>query len=110
MRVRFTEDAVAHIEGTYRVESFAKGQEFDGPFAQQLVDSGCPVEVVDPDGPGVDLDGDGVPEGSAHQVIDWVNEDGADRLTRAQAALDAENRKDEPRKGLTGDLGKILAG
>ena len=113
MRVRFTEDARAHIEGTYRVEDFKKGQEFDGPFAQQLLDSGCPVEVVEPleavepDGPGVDLDGDGVPEGSAHQILDWVAGDPA----RAQAALDAEHAKgDAARKVLTADLTKLIGG
>lgn len=67
------------------------------------------LEEAEPDGPGVDLDGDGVPEGNAHQVVDWVNEDGADRIARAQLALDAENAKgDTARKGLTADLQKIL--
>lgn len=61
-------------------------------------------EAAEPDGPGVDEDGDGVPEGSAHQVLEWVAGDPG----RAQQALDAELAKPEPRKGLTADLQKII--
>lgn len=111
MRVRFTRDYAAHIEGSYRVENFKAGQEFDGPFAQQLLDCGCPVEVReapeqvvdDPDGPGVDLDGDGIPEGSAPQVLTWVGDD----IERANRALEAEQVKDKPRAGLITALTKL---
>lgn len=68
------------------------------------------VEEVDPDGAGVDEDGDGVPEGSARQVLEWVDAaDGEDRLERARLAREAELVKgDVGRKGLLADLGKIL--
>ncbi|MCW2900235.1 MAG: hypothetical protein JWO67_2500 [Streptosporangiaceae bacterium] len=107
MRVRFTEDSAIHVEGSYRVEDFKKGQEFDGELAGYLLRTGAPVEVVeddDPDGPGVDLDGDGVPEGSAKQVLDWVGED----ADKAKAALEAEQAKDKPRGGLVTSLTKLI--
>lgn len=106
MRVRFTENYTAHIEGQYRVDTFTAGQEFDGDFAQRLVDSGCPVEVLDedPDGPGVDTDGDGVPEGSAKQVLEWVGDD----KERAAMALDIEQAKgDNARSTLVASLTKL---
>lgn len=113
MRVRFTQDTAAYLADQYRVESFKKGQEFDGPFAQSLLDTGCPVEVLDeddPDGPGVDLDGDGVPEGSAPQVLDWVNAGGSEAAVkdRATLALTAEQAKEKPRSGLITSLTKLL--
>lgn len=70
------------------------------------------IEVVpdDPDGSGVDENGDGVPEGSAAQVVAWVQEgDGEERLDRARMAQEAELVKgDHARKGLLADLSKIL--
>lgn len=45
-----------------------------------------------------------VPSGSAKEVLDWVGDDEA----RAQEALDAEQAKDHPRKGLTSDLQDLL--
>jgi hypothetical protein len=59
----------------------------------------------DPDGPGVDLDGDGVPEGSAKQVLDWVAGD-KDKATQALAAEQAKG--DSARKGLLADLSKLV--
>lgn len=68
------------------------------------------VQPDDPDGSGVDENGDGVPEGSAAQVLAWVNEgDGEERLDRARMAQEAELVKgDNARKGLLADLGKIV--
>lgn len=115
MRVRFTRDYAAHIEGQYRVENFRAGQEFSGPYAAQLVAGGCPVEVLDaapapepepdddPDTDGADVDGDGVPDGSARQILDWVGED----PQRAAAAVTAEQGRDKPRAGLLAALAKL---
>lgn len=94
MRVRFTRDYTAHIEGQYRVDLFRKGDEFEGTFAQRLVDGGCPVEV---------LDGDGVPDGSAAEVLDWVGDD----ADRAGAALVVETARDKPRSTLIASLEKL---
>lgn len=112
MRVRFTSDYAAHIEGQYRVDQFVAGQEFDGPFAGQLLRAGCPVEVIEadpepePEGPAVDTDGDGVPDGSIKQVLAWVGDDAA----RAAAALAAETAKgDAARAGLLTALGRLTA-
>ena len=47
---------------------------------------------------------DEVPSGSAKEVLDWVGDD----KDRAQRAYDAEQAKDEPRKGLSSDLEDLL--
>jgi hypothetical protein len=115
MRVRFTQDYAAYLADQYRIENFKKGQEFTGPFCQQLIDIGCPVETVeedDPEGPGVDLDGDGVPEGSAAQVTDWVTEgdDETQHRQRAELALAAEEAKgDRARSTLIAALTRLLS-
>lgn len=57
----------------------------------------------DPEGPGVDVDGDGVPEGNAAQILDWV---GAD-TNRAGAALQAEHGRDKPRTTLIAALERL---
>lgn len=49
-------------------------------------------------------DPDNVPAGSAKEVLDWVGDD----RDRAQRAYDAEQEKDEPRKGLSSDLEALL--
>lgn len=61
----------------------------------------------DGDVPGAakDTDEDKVPEGSATVVLEWVGSDPA----RAQAALDAEKARNQPRTGLTAALEKIAA-
>jgi hypothetical protein len=48
---------------------------------------------------------DGVPSGSAADVLSWVGED----TDRAQAALDAEMASAKPRVRLSSDLEKMLA-
>jgi hypothetical protein len=46
----------------------------------------------------------GVPEGTTAEILAWVGDD----QDRAQQALDAENKDEKPRTGLTGELNKIL--
>ena len=45
-----------------------------------------------------------VPDGTTAEVLAWVGDD----KERAQAALDKENADESPRKGLTGELEKLL--
>lgn len=110
MRVRFTRDSPVHLEQQYRVEDFKEGHEFDGELARYLVRTGAPVEVleadldVDPDEPGVDLDGDGVPGGSAKQVLDWVGDD-RDKAAKVLAAEEAKG--DKARSTLVAALTKL---
>jgi hypothetical protein len=52
----------------------------------------------------VDVNGDGVPDGTAEQVMAWVDGD----LARAAAALAAEHAKDKPRAGLSGALERLV--
>jgi hypothetical protein len=47
-----------------------------------------------------------VPDGTSAEVLSWVGDDKG----RAQAALDKENADESPRKGLTGELEKLLEG
>lgn len=111
-RVRVTTATKAYWPRTCQVFDFKAGDEIIGDLADYLATSGCPVEVLDvvpevepedQDGPGVDIDGDGVPEGSAKQVLAWVGDDPA----RAAAALEAETHREKPRTTLAGDLGRI---
>jgi hypothetical protein len=63
------------------------------------------AEDAEPEGPAVDLDGDGVPDGSVKQVIEWVGSD----LDRAALALEAEQAKgDAARSTVVGPLSKLL--
>lgn len=88
----------------YEVHSLAAGQEVPaGEFADHLVASGAPVLEQDDNTP--DVDGDGVPDGSAKDVLGWVGDDPA----RAALALQAESRRGSPRKALTADLEKIAS-
>lgn len=58
------------------------------------------------EGPAVDLDGDGVPDGTANQILDWVGED----KERAAAALAAEEAKgDAARSTLVAKLTKLAS-
>lgn len=62
-------------------------------------------ESVEDEGPAEDSDGDGVPDGTANQVMAWVNSD----PERAAAALEAEKAKAEPRTSLIAKLEKLAA-
>jgi len=64
--------------------------------------------ITEADSPEVATDGDGVPEGSAKQVLDWVNADPEDVRDRAAMALDVEEAKgDNARKVLVANLQKL---
>lgn len=111
-RVRVTTATRAYWPKTCQVIDLKAGEEVIGELADYLATCGVPVEIVDvvpevepedPDGPGVDIDGDGVPEGSATQILEWVGDDPA----RAAAALEAEAHREKPRTTLAGNLGKI---
>lgn len=71
-------------------------------YVQTLLGRGH-IEAVD-DGPAVDVDGDGVPDASTAQVLAWVDSD----AERAAQALEVENAKAEPRKGLVAELSKLI--
>jgi hypothetical protein len=60
-----------------------------------------PLEVAS--GPAVDTDGDGVPEGTAAQILEWVG----DNPDRAERALAVESARDKPRSVLTAALEKL---
>jgi hypothetical protein len=85
----------------YQVWHLAKGETVSGGLADYLLETGSPVEEVAV-GPAVDLDGDGVPDGTAKQVLDWVGED----RDRAAMALGAELGQEKPRSTLIGALEK----
>lgn len=46
----------------------------------------------------------GVPSGTSKEIMDWVGKD----KTKANAALQAENGFETPRKGLVADLQEML--
>lgn len=87
----------------YRVHDLAAGDVIpDGEFADFLRATGAPVDEHT-DGPAVDTDGDGVPEGNVEQVLTWVGDD----RERAVAAFNAEaDRGDKARKTLLAELEK----
>lgn len=67
-------------------------------------EDGSVLEDGEESGPAVDLDGDGVPDGTANQIMDWVGEDPA----RAAAALAAEEAKgDAARSSLITKLARL---
>lgn len=88
----------------YQVWHLTVGEQVDGGLADYLLATGSPVEEVSA-GPAVDVDGDGVPDGTVAQVLEWVGDD----RDRAQAALDAEQGKgDSSRATLVAALTKLL--
>jgi hypothetical protein len=87
----------------YQVWDLAEGQQVDGGLAEYLLTTGSPVEEVS-DTPAVDSDGDGVPDGTAAQVLGWVDNDPA----KATLALAAEQRREPPRSTLATALEKLV--
>ncbi|HTI26179.1 MAG TPA: hypothetical protein VL652_34640 [Kutzneria sp.] len=88
----------------YGLHDLIEGEQIPpGEFADFLLAGAAPVEEVT-DGPAVDGDGDGVPDGTIAQVLEWVGED----ATRAAAALEAENHRDAPRAGVLAALAKLV--
>jgi hypothetical protein len=63
------------------------------------------VPPPEPEEPAVDTDGDGVPDGTTKQILEWVAED----PSRAALALAAERDKgDDARTTLVRDLEKLV--
>ncbi|MFJ8818202.1 hypothetical protein [Amycolatopsis thermoflava] len=60
-------------------------------------------EVVTPAG----ADPEEVPDGTAADVLAWVNEQPESAPERARRALEAENGKEKPRSGLVAQLEKL---
>jgi hypothetical protein len=106
MRVVATKDFKTY----YRMVSVqvTEGQEFEGPFAEFLVNGRCPVDVIAADNASERSDGDGGLDidGTAAQILDWVGDD----PERARAALNAENEKDKPRSTLVKKLEELAGG
>jgi hypothetical protein len=99
--VRVTEACRVHYN--YGLHPLAEGEEIPaGEFADHLLATGAPVVEVE-SGPAADTDGDGVPDGSIAQVLDWVGSD----LDKAALARAAESLKETPRKGLLDALEKL---
>lgn len=89
----------------YNVQELTRGQVIpDGEFAIYLLTTGAPVvEQTDTTG---DVTGDGVPDGTAKDVLDWVGSDQG----RAARALEAERGRDKPRSTLIADLERLSGG
>lgn len=101
MAVRLTEKYGCYWNNG--VHQFAKDDVVpSGEFANYLLATGAPVEEL-ADGPAVDLDGDGVPDGTIAQVLEWVGNDPA----RAARALEAE-QAGKNRATLTDALTKLV--
>jgi hypothetical protein len=87
----------------YAVEALVEGQEVPaGEFADFLLASDAPVVVLDDSTP--DVNGDGVPDGTAKDVTDWVG----DNPDRAVLALTAEHARDKPRTTVVAALEKLI--
>lgn len=91
------------VHHNYAVWPVADGQEVDGGLADEIVSQGLPCEILELDG-AQDVDGDGVPDGAASLVVNWVGDDPA----KAQQAIDAENARERPRTTLLATLAKIV--
>jgi hypothetical protein len=101
MAVVVTQDCRPYYN--YGLHELAKGTVIPaGEFADYLLATGAPV-VEQADGPAVDLDGDGVPDGTVAQVLGWVAEDPA----KAAQALEAE-RAGKARATLVDALAKLV--
>jgi hypothetical protein len=88
----------------YQVWPLAEGETVSGDLADYLLKTGSPVEEV-PAGPAVDVNVDGVPDGTIAQVQEWVGDD----RDRAALALTAEQAKgDGARSTLVAALDKLL--
>lgn len=86
----------------YQVHDLAAGDVIpDGEFADYLRATGSPV--VEESGNTPDVTGDGVPDGTAVDVLGWVGDDPA----RAALALLAEQKREKPRTTLVANLEKV---
>lgn len=88
----------------YQVHDLAAGDVVPaGEFADHLLATGAPVVEETDTTP--DVDGDGVPDGTAKDVLGWVGDDPA----KAALALLAEGKRDKPRSTLVADLEKLAS-
>jgi len=102
MQVKATEKF--SVYWNYQVWNLAEGETVSGGLADYLLKTSSPVEEI-ATGPAVDVDGDGVPDGTVGQVLEWVGQD----RERAALALAAEQSKgDGARATLVTALNKIL--
>lgn len=73
----------------------------------------APSQETPPQEPGPEQEeqrGLEVRAGTTKEVLDWVHEAGPDEVkARAQAALEVEQKSEEPRKGLSRDLEELLS-
>ncbi|MEV0646095.1 hypothetical protein AB0I28_12595 [Phytomonospora sp. NPDC050363] len=100
MRVRVTETCSTYFN--YGVHVLKEGDVIEGGLAEYLAAGGGPVECLD--APEVPETPEGLPDGSADDVLAWVGED----PDRALEALLAEEAKDKPRVTLLGKLRKLM--
>lgn len=98
--------------GVYRWENDGDVVEVDEVLGGQLLTikghdfTEMPTDYQpEPDEPAVDLDGDGVPDGTANQVMQWVGEDKERAL---QALLAEKGRGNEARSSLIARLEKAI--
>jgi hypothetical protein len=103
------EDMASHIRIWRHIPSWQLTTE-DASTVSVQADAGEAGPDVAPDspqevatGPAVDIDGDGVPEGTSAQILKWVGSDS----DRAERALAAEAGRDKPRGVLTAALEKL---
>jgi hypothetical protein len=87
----------------YQVWPLVEGQQVDGELADYLLATGSPVVELSAE-PAVDVDGDGVPDGTAAQVLAWVDSD----PDRAALALAAEQHRQPPRSTVVAALEKLI--
>lgn len=100
MAIRFTEAFSTYWN--HMVHSFREGDVLPGgEFANHLLATGSPVVEETASTP--DVTGDGVPDGTAVDVLGWVGDDSV----RAAQALEAEQKRDKPRSTLAANLQKL---
>jgi hypothetical protein len=106
-RVRVTAATKVYWPRTCQVLDYTKDEIVTGELAQHLADT-CPnlVEVLDEVlGAEPAAAGDGVPDGTAAEVLEWVGDD----HDKAAQALEAEQAREKPRSTLVGALEKLTA-
>lgn len=95
-------DSASHEETWRRLTSAQPAGKLDATIRRTREDLAQLAEEFDAVG---DLDGDGVPDGTAAEVLAWVGDD----PDKAGAALVAESARDKPRSTLIAALEKLAA-
>jgi hypothetical protein len=106
-----TRGAIAHLQSPWmrrRGVRPAEPEDLAPPRpkrpAETPTEAGPPVEATEPTPPPAGS-ADGVPDGTAGDVLAWVG----DNPQRARQALDAEQQRDKPRKGVVARLTPIAS-